>query len=326
MSACKIAGHDCLSGAVTADTPDRPGEAAPLVMPDPSDATEALRAEIQERASSIGLGDGRFGLLSALLSLVLVNHDDGVVARVARATLSDDDLETMLRLAVAAAAAGAPLLPPLSVQLHHLSDGRRVTFWPLANPPVASPADYGDLLARLHSCAVPECAPSRSLALRGENASRSFAQAESTGAPLKLLARLRDMWEDAFAAACAYPRPDEREVLAHGDFHPCNTVCAGERLLFCDLDDLCRAPRETDLADAWLYGRRYWPGGSWQQFLSAYPHPFDREMVRALGAVRELTHTLDTANIWARMPEARPEFRLRMRTLTTDTALRWTDM
>ena len=135
---------------------------------------------------------------------------------------------------------------------------------------------------------------------------------------------MSERWTQAVASARAHQPQQQPAVLCHGDFHVGNMVRLDGRLLLCDLDSVCVAPRECDLADVWVYARRFWPAGSWDEFVEVYGDSFDAAWVRLLGLERELVHLRYAAGLSGRRPEARDEFEVRFGSLD-DPSVRWND-
>ena len=223
---------------------------------------------------------------------MLVNRRDRVVARMDVPGRCELPVEDRIVLAVAVADVDAPMIRPLSGEAHELPSGWCVTFWPLAEPVSAlSAVEAGALLADLHSCSIPPQAPLGVPPLHVHRRDlEGFFHCADPGIAQYAVSMMSERWTQAVASARAHQPLQRPAVLCHGDFHVGNMVRLDGRLLLCDLDSVCVAPRECDLADVWVYARRFWPAGSWDEFVEVYGDSFDAAWVRLLGLERELVH------------------------------------
>lgn len=92
-----------------------------------------------------------------------------------------------------------------------------------------------------------------------------------------------------------------------------------------DLDDLCRGPREFDLAPSLVsYQRFHRDRRRWQAFKDAYGEA-DWEAVSYLGVMRESTMNTWLAGLWTHSQPARDELAHRVRTWDQDPSVheRW---
>ena len=290
------------------------------------DVPSELLSQTSAAALCCGFGEGSFEVLWAALSVVLVNRRDRVVARVDVPGRYELPVEELIVLAVAVANVGAPVIGPLSGEAHKLSSDRWVTFWPLAEPAsMVSSAEAGALLAHMHSCTIPPQTPLGVPPLHVHRRDPEvWHHSADPGISQHAMSMMSERWARAVTAARAHQSQQRPAVLCHGDFHVGNMVRLDGRLLLCDLDSVCAAPRECDLADVWVYSRRFWPAGSWDEFVEVYGDSFDAVWVRLLGLERELVHLRYAAGLSGCRPEARDEFEVRFGSLD-DPSVRWND-
>ena len=158
------------------------------------------------------------------------------------------------------------------------------------------------------------------LAESGARKDAELAAASAVGAPAAVVELLRREWRNR-AQACSAVGSDHREwVMVHDDLHFGNVVRLDGRLLLCDTDDMCRGPREADLAKMVFHLRRF-RGDGGAMFLEAYPAPFDGRLVEVLRALREVSACVWLASLWQRRPDTRPQLRLRVAGLSSGGAL-----
>ena len=288
-----------------------------------SDATPDTTApQVAEAAAHAGLCDGSFKALRAASNVVLADSGSRIVARVGQRQTSDTVAEA-LSSAAAVAATGAPVLPPLKPRLWRLADGRPVTFWPMGEPPgEVTPQDLARLAARLHMCELPDSLPRWDPARRTARKQQQLADmaADST-LPKNYVSKLLERWQ-----RCVHMMngiiTDDPPVIVHGDLHPGNVVRWHGELVLCDLDGLCRGPREADIAKLMFHFDRFREAGACTEFLAAYPHPFASETVETLRTVLEISACIWLASLWAERPDSRKELQRRMGSLD-DPTVRW---
>ena len=108
-------------------------------------------------------------------------------------------------------------------------------------------------------------------------------------------------------------------MLLHGDAHVGNLVMLEGSPRLIDLDDLCRGPREFDLAPSLVsYQRFHRDDQRWQALKTAYGDEADWDLVDALAVVRESTMNTWLAGLWAHDTHARDELVHRVDTWDSD--------
>ena len=115
---------------------------------------------------------------------------------------------------------------------------------------------------------------------------------------------------------------DAPSVTVHGDLHPGNVVRWRGELVLCDLDGLCRGPREVDLAKVLFHLDRFRAAGSCAELLDVYPSAFNEQTVGTLRTVLEVSACVWLASLWAARPDTRRELQRRMDSLD-DPTVRW---
>ncbi|MFE9611409.1 phosphotransferase enzyme family protein [Streptomyces sp. NPDC006012] len=186
------------------------------------------------------------------LSLRLLPCD--VMARVAPvASVTHQVARFEIELAQRLAESGSPVaaLDPRVAPRVYERDGFVVTLWTYyapTTPPEVPPADYADVLQRLHAGMRKVDFPAphfterveqaqHLLASRNRTPELAYADRELLGDTLRSLRRV--IGEHGGA-----------EQLLHGEPHPGNVLSTNNGLLFVDLETCCRGPVEFDLAHA----------------------------------------------------------------------------
>ena len=174
-----------------------------------------------------------------------------VLAQVAPAAHQVAQFE--IELAQRLADSGSPVaaLEPRVQPRVHERDGFVVTLWTYyepATPREVAPADYADVLERLHAgmrrldVPAPHCTDrveeaQQLVASRDDTPALTDADREFLGTTLRSLRRVIDERGGA-------------EQLLHGEPHPGNLLSTANGPLFIDLETCCRGPVEFDLAHA----------------------------------------------------------------------------
>lgn len=288
-------------------------------------STEGLETAAKETLRSC-LGTDLRGLRTVRVSanVVMADPDAGIVARIpipgicgrmptARALQAIWDLSS----------AGAPLIRPLETEIFRIPPdeaGRTsglVTVWPFIEPAVGIHGnDVAAAMGALHDpgwSAHPAAAmlPVFNYKRYWPDREAALAAAADFGADeidvLRGLVRAEAGWE----GLCGKPEwPSDRGVgrgLVHLDSYPDNLGRDPDgRLIWLDLDNLSRGPREADLIHLLKTARRFseaFPDfGDEDSVLGAYPLWFDREAVSDLWSVIELAGVLETAEIARKNP------------------------
>ncbi len=183
------------------------------------------------------------------LTLLLLPCD--VVARVAH--VGQEVAQFEVELAQRLAATGSPVvaLEPRVPPRVYVRDGFTVTFWTYHEPvptQEAAPAEYADVLTRLH-------AGMRQIDMATPRFTDRVAQARSLVADRSRTPELPDADRELLSSTL---RNMSREIqnrgapeqLLHGEPHPGNVLSTKDGLLFVDLETCCRGPVEFDLAHA----------------------------------------------------------------------------
>ena len=179
-------------------------------------------------------------------------------------------LEAELAFAQGAAERGAPVVPPADPHVHE-HEGLQVTFWRFVehrDAEAADAADVGKALRRLHA-AVRDLELALVRFDRLDEAERVASELDHPDAPLMLAA--------IAAARRRLARLSFEEQPIHGDAHLRNVFITAEGPLWADLENVCRGPREYDLAcTAFRTTVNGWEGGP--ELLAGYG-PHDAQLV-----------------------------------------------
>ncbi len=183
------------------------------------------------------------------LTLLLLPCD--VVARVAH--VGQEVAQFEVELAQRLAATGSPVvaLEPRVPPRVYVRDGFTVTFWTYHEPvptQEAAPAEYADVLTRLH-------AGMRQIDMATPRFTDRVAQAQALIADRSRTPELPDADREFLGYTLRHLSREIRdrgapEQLLHGEPHPGNVLSTKEGLLFIDLETCCRGPVEFDLAHA----------------------------------------------------------------------------
>ena len=307
--------------------PDNPGQFKRKPAPEPPKATPRQRQseaetprlshtdilemgrQVGEAASTVGLG-GRYDLIDAGTNDVFRSEEAQCVARVAPEYQSPEDVQSIVLASGSLANdSGAPLLPPLTHRVVELARGRAVSFWPLAEPePKPDAGEVAAVLAAFHAVEGPpryltEWTPS-------VTADRRLAQLDvgiRRGLPQHLEASLRCLLEDATVELKARldVGPNGPAVACHGDTHHLNFVRHDGALMLCDPDNICRGPRELDLANIVDDCRSGRLGlDHWGRVNARYPHAYDWYLLELLVRLQQVGGCMWLAQFW---PEKRDE-------------------
>lgn len=265
--------------------------------------------------------DGDLGTVRLLrrgTNLVLAADRRKVVLRLQYADHADE-IDANLKLCRDVAEAGAPVVPPLASHCAR-SDGVALTAWPMGIPAAADEqAALGNALRDLH--AVPPAADLPSVNITDRFDAR-LAELDPT-IPGWIVESLKK--HAALAVARLNELLDTSTVLLHADAHVGNLVKWDHGWGLIDLDDLCRGPREFDLAPSLVsYQRFHRDGRRWRAFKEAYGEA-DWEAVSYLSVMRESTMNTWLAGLWAHSQPARDELARRVRTWDQDPSIheRW---
>ncbi|MYB40509.1 aminoglycoside phosphotransferase family protein [Candidatus Saccharibacteria bacterium] len=268
---------------------------------------ESLVERLNEGAARQGLApDPDFSevLKPPTLHLLLADRRAGLVARVKR--LEEGDLEKItlnLELVTAAAAGGAPVLPPAMTEVlvaenKGLTYG--ITFWPLADNRLVSPAEMAEVLRGIHDLrplrGMPDC-----MQIRFGRVKRWVKELPGlTGPPPKdVITKCRSLVDGAMEALEPQMAAAPKRFL-HGDAHPANIVILKGRPLACDLDEICSGPAEVDLSMAFIQSERY-PGSdasAGENLARAYGRPYNAKLLRAIIRARCVSRALSLVRFW----------------------------
>lgn len=227
------------------------------------EATEGSRAVAAAVSTVAGLGlrVEHVGVLQDSNKLTLRLLPCDVLARVAPAAEQVARFE--IELAQRLTEAGSPVaaLEPRVEPRVYERDGFVITLWTYyepAHPPAVSPADYADVLERLHAGMRTLDVPAPHFTDRVEEAQRLVASPDRTPA-------LADADRQLLGTTLARQRRviGERgaaEQLLHGEPHPGNLLTTTTGPLFIDLETCCRGPVEFDLAHAPDDVSEHYPG------------------------------------------------------------------
>ena len=285
---------------------------------------DELRRQIQRVASESNLGKSEYDLHMVGNNVVFQNLKDRVVARIAPAYMAPAAVNDNLAECRSLERSGAPVLPALRDEAIELPSGRWVTFWPLAKAdPDLNGCKLAKLAGQLHCAQNPIRLVDWTPQQRIKQRLWALESGRRDGLPAEVVERLRQILDKRLEALeSAWQRSASAAVPLHGDFYYGNIVELDNRLLLCDLDELCRGPREVDLATIQISCRHYLEPDYWNQFLADYPADYDRGLLKASVDLQTIGAIIWQASFWESRPAARIEFQRRLDNLD-DLNFRW---
>jgi len=184
-----------------------------------------------------------------------------VVARVAPVAHQVAQFEVELAQRLAESKSPVAALDPRVEPRVYERDGFVVTLWTYyepAAPGEVSPAEYANVLGRLHAGLRKLDVPAPRFTDRVDQAQQLVASRDHTPA---LAAADRELLGATLASLRrVIGERGGAEQLLHGEPHPGNVLTTTNGLLFIDLETCCRGPVEFDLAHAPEQVSEHYPG------------------------------------------------------------------
>lgn len=231
---------------------------------------------------------------------ILVDCNNRLVARI-RAVRERpfERTQTAMRTAAALAESGAPVIGPALKQAVSVGPGGSyyATIWPLGEDCLVTPSDMAGTIFALHKSDAAIDGPVwgdlvKSKARRTERRLGRLSGHIPGAAERFLRQRINTVLRSVLEAAGSGDA-----VQLHGDAHPRNFIRHNGSVAAVDLDDLCRGPREADLAPTVVHSRFY-PGAdpnSGDRLVQAYSS-LSRVDMDLLGSIVELGGILRVAD------------------------------
>lgn len=290
---------------------------------------EQLANQLRQVSADIGLGSGDYQLIRRGTNDVFACRESGVVARVAPDYFSQTEVESRLLDCQELAAAGAPVLAPLISEAAVLPGGRYVGFWPLAEvEPRPDGHEMAEVLATCHRLAPPDRLSHWTPDLFVDRRWATLKTGVGAGLPSDMAETLNDLFVDSLNQLkdlCNRHYNPSDGLFIHGDTHHSNFVRYRGRLVLCDPDNICRGPKEKDLANVWECCRRHYIEPEyWQQFKDNYRLGYNQKLLDILTRVQEIGGCMWMAQFWGPKPEARPAIAHNIETINQLDA-RWLD-
>ncbi len=274
------------------------------------DPSETLVQQVWRAVSNLGLGGGTYKLIRTGTNDVFVSDQDRIVVRVAPTYIDPEDIRSRLLDCRELAAAGAPILLPLVDEVVLLAGGRYASFWPLAQSEIEF--DGHDMAAVLNAChrlQPPDRLIEWTPDLFVDRRWATLKEGVEAGLPPDIANSLSGVFTDALdrlKEICRQRYGPSASSFIHGDAHYSNFVRYRDRLVLCDPDNICRGPREKDLANVWECCRRgYINPGYWEQFTASYLLDYDQELLEVLTRVQEVGGCMWMTQFWGSRPESR---------------------
>jgi hypothetical protein len=183
-----------------------------------------------------------------------------VVAQVAPAAHQVAQFEVELAQRLAESGCPVSALEPRVAPRAYERDGFVVTLWTYYEPLTSheiSPADYANVLERLHAGMRKVDVPTPHFTDRVDSAQQLVASRDRTPA---LADADRVLLGETLRSLRRGIGERDGEQLLHGEPHPGNMLNTKEGLLFVDLETCCRGPVEFDLAHAPDEVSEHYPG------------------------------------------------------------------
>ena len=291
---------------------------------------ETLALQVQQAAASLGLAGGSYKLIRAGTNDVFVDEKSGVVARVAPDYISQDKVRANLLDCQELSVAGAPILAPLTDEVVVLTDDRHVSFWPLAQIEIElNGREMAEVLTACHRLPPPARLTDWTPDLFVDRRWATLKAGVESGLPSDMADSLSDMFTEALDTLkeiCRQRYSSASSSFIWGDTHHSNFVRYQGCLVLCDPDNICRGPREKDLANVLESCRRgYINPRHWKQFTAAYPLDYNQELLEALRRVQETGGCMFMSQFWGSRPESQPAIAHNIETIDQPTA-QWLDI
>ena len=280
-------------------------------LPARPDSISELAEAVRSAAVAAGLGDGDYQLIHSGTNDVFKNSRNRVVARVASSYIKTSETQSRLVSCRQLAAAGVPILPPLVDEVVELDRGRHISFWPLAQADVElSGPELAVVLTACHRSSPPPGLADWHPDLFVDRRWATLQIGIDGGLPDDMADTMRQIFPEALARLKQIYRrlsAGLADSFIHGDTHHSNFVRYEGRLSLCDPDNICRGPREKDLANIWECCRRSYINPSiWTRVLADYSLEYNQELLEILTRVQEIGGCMWLSQYWGSRPETRP--------------------
>lgn len=285
--------------------------------------------QVRLAAAGLKINAVDYELIRSGTNDVFADGEAGVVARVASDYISQPEIESQISNCRQLVEAGAPIVPPLVDEVVVLESGRCVSFWPLGE--IGPPPDGHEMAEVLAACHRLDAPPGLSDWHPDLFVDRRWATLRlgvEAGLPAEVADSLTGLFSDALdrlKQVCAQCYDPKTGSFIHGDTHHSNFIRYQGRLVLCDPDNICRGPREKDLANIWESCRRqYVDPQYWEQLKADYPLEYDQDLLDILTRVQEIGGCLWMTQFWGSRPESRPAITHSIETIDQPNA-RWLD-
>ena len=288
-----------------------------------------LAFQVERVGLDLGLSHGSYQLIRHGTNIVFANEKSEVVARVAPDYIEFNEVADKLADCQELVAAGAPILVPLINEVVTLPAGNLVSFWPLAQAgPPPNGREMAQTLAACHRLAAPDRLSDWSPDLYANRRLATLKIGIEAGLPTDIASNLTALFTKALANLKNVWGELESKTdvgFIHGDTHHSNFVRYEGQVVMCDPDNICRGPKEKDLANIWECCRRQYINPSyWEQFTNNYPLDYNQNLIDVLARVQGISGCMWATQFWASRPEYRQGVRHALATIDQPNA-KWVD-
>lgn len=239
------------------------------------------------------------------VNLIFADQRNGLIARVRKAEEGlVEVVNTNLRFVRAAVAAGAPILPPLTLECLLIDvppGGYIATLWPFADNRLVTPKELVEVMHGIHDMPPLAGLPDWLSLRHGTTRGQAVALRELENPPpsdvvdecIFLAEEAMGKLETLIAGA--------PKILLHGDAHPANVVIFKRRPVAIDMDDFSVGPAEADLSLTCVHAERY-PGmdpAAGARLLQAFGRAYDGELLKAMVEARVVAKLVALGRYWS---------------------------
>lgn len=239
------------------------------------------------------------------INLIFIDRRNGLVARVRKtAEQPVGAIEANLRAVREASERGAPILPPILINVLTCSVAGQsyvISLWPLADNRLVTPREMASVLHGIHDTQPPDGLPSWIDVRHGNTRQKARALRQLDNPPpnhvidecIALADESLDILENMVAQA--------GRSLLHGDAHPANIVIFRGKPVAIDMDEFSVGPPEADLSLTFVHSERY-PGmdpTAGEKLAAAFGRPYDEALLRAMVRARTVSKLVSLGRAWS---------------------------
>ena len=215
-------------------------------------------------------------------------------------------MSARLKAATEAAAAGAPILAPITTEIltvDTLEQSYVATLWPLADNGLITPDEMAEVLRGIHDTPPPFGLPARIDIRHGNIRERvALLRQLDTPPPPAIIEPCASLVEESMNDLERL-LVDAPAVLIHGDAHPANMVIFQGRPAGIDLDEFSVGPVEADLSPVFVHAK-YYPGmevSAGEKLAPAFGRSYNAELLQAIVRARTVSKIVSLGRAWTEL-------------------------